>query len=59
MTISVNAASEVLRDAMRDTVKKHSLWFLIQGGLMVLAGIVALVYPVIASVAIVRAGSVV
>lgn len=41
MTISVNAASEVLRDAMRETVKKHSLWFLIQGGLMVLAGIVA------------------
>jgi uncharacterized membrane protein HdeD (DUF308 family) len=38
---------------MRQTVKRHSLLYLIQGGLMVLAGIVALVYPIFSSLAVV------
>ncbi|UCG14875.1 MAG: HdeD family acid-resistance protein [Deltaproteobacteria bacterium] len=38
---------------MRETVKRQSLWYLIQGGLMVLAGILALVYPLLSSVAVV------
>ena len=42
-----------MRAAMRETVKRHSLWYLIQGGLMVLAGILALVYPVLSSVGVV------
>jgi uncharacterized membrane protein HdeD (DUF308 family) len=53
MSISLAAASEVMREAMRETVKKHSLWYLIQAGLMVVAGILAFVYPVLSSVAVV------
>ena len=51
--MSLEAASQALREAMRDTVKKHSTWYLIQGGLMVVAGILALLYPLLSSVALV------
>ncbi|MCP4382921.1 MAG: HdeD family acid-resistance protein [Hyphomicrobiales bacterium] len=53
MAVSLDAAAEVFRDAMRETVKKHSLWYLIKGILLVVAGILAIVYPVISSVAFV------
>lgn len=53
MTISLEAAAEVLREAMRETVRRHSLWYLIQGGLMIVAGVLALIYPVVASFAVV------
>jgi len=42
MSMSVEAAAQALREAMRETVKRHSLWYLIQGALMVVAGILAL-----------------
>jgi uncharacterized membrane protein HdeD (DUF308 family) len=51
--ISLEAASQVMRDAMRQTVKRHSLWYLVQGGLMVITGIFALLYPVFSSLAVV------
>lgn len=51
--ISLESAAQVMREAMRQTVKRHSLWYLIQGGLMVLAGMVALIYPVFSSLAVV------
>ena len=35
MAITVNEASAVLREAVRDTIRKRSLLFLIQGGVMV------------------------
>jgi uncharacterized membrane protein HdeD (DUF308 family) len=38
---------------MRETVRRHSLWYLVQGALMVLAGLLALVYPVVSSAAVV------
>ncbi len=53
MAIPLDAAAAAMRDAMRETVKRYSLWYLIQGILMILAGVLALVYPFIASVAIV------
>ena len=53
MTMSLDAAAQVMREAMRETVRRHSLWYLLQGGLMVLAGILALVYPVASSFAVV------
>jgi uncharacterized membrane protein HdeD (DUF308 family) len=43
-----------MREAMRETVKRYSIWYLLQGILLVVAGVLALVYPLIASVAIVR-----
>ena len=55
MTMSLDAAAQVMREAMREKVKRHSLWYLIQGGVMVLAGILALVYPVLSSFAVVFA----
>jgi hypothetical protein len=45
MTMSLESAALAMREAMRETVRKYSLWYLIQGALMVLGGILALVYP--------------
>jgi uncharacterized membrane protein HdeD (DUF308 family) len=53
MAISIDAAAAAMREAMRETVKRYSLWYLLQGILMVVAGILALIYPMIVSVAIV------
>ena len=55
MTMSLHAAARVMREAMREEVKRHSLWYLVQGGVMVLAGILALVYPAVSSFAAVFA----
>src|SRR6266478_1864000 len=51
MTMSLDAAAQVMREAMRETVRRHSLWYLVQGGVMILAGILALIYPVASSFA--------
>ena len=51
--MSLDAAAQVMREEMRRTVKRYSFWYLVQGGLMILAGILALVYPAISSVAVV------
>ena len=53
MAIPLDEAAAALRDAMRETVKRYSLWYLIQGVLLIVAGVLALVYPLIASVGIV------
>jgi uncharacterized membrane protein HdeD (DUF308 family) len=53
MSISLDAAAEVFRQAMRETVKRYSLWYLIQGVLLIVAGIFAIIYPVISSVAVI------
>jgi len=53
MTMSLEAAAQAMREAMRETVKRYSLWYLIQGALMVLGGVVALIYPIVSSVAVV------
>jgi len=53
MALSLDAAAEVFRDAMRDTVKRYSLWYLIQGVLLIVAGILAIIYPVVSSAAVI------
>ena len=53
MTMSVGAAAQALREATRETVRRYSTWYLIQGVLMVIAGIVALLYPFVSSAALV------
>jgi len=45
MAVSVNEASAVLRAAVRDTIRKRSLLFMIQAAVMVLAGVLALIFP--------------
>ena len=51
MAMSLDAAAEVMREAMRETVKRHSLWYLLQSALMIVAGILALLHPGVSSVA--------
>jgi len=53
MTMSVEAAAQALREATREVVRRYSTWYLIQGILMALAGIVALIYPFVSTVALV------
>jgi uncharacterized membrane protein HdeD (DUF308 family) len=53
MAIPLDAAAAAVREAMRETVKRYSLWYLLQGVLMVLAGVLAVIYPLLASVAMV------
>lgn len=53
MAIPLEAAAAAMREAMRETVKRYSLWYLLQGVLMVAAGVLALIYPLLASVAMV------
>ena len=53
MTMSLDDAAQVMREAMRETVKRHSLWYLVQGGVMIVAGILALIYPIASSFAVV------
>ena len=53
MALSLDAAAEVFREAMRETVKRYSLWYLIEGVLLIAAGVLAIIYPVLSSVAVV------
>ena len=53
MAMTMAQASAAMREAMRETVKKYSTWYLLEGVFLVIAGIVALIYPHIASVALV------
>jgi uncharacterized membrane protein HdeD (DUF308 family) len=54
MSITVNDASAVLRQAVRDTIRKRSLLFLIQGGVMVIAGVLALLFPALMSTGLIE-----
>ena len=49
MAVTVNEASAILRAAVRDTIRKRALLFLIQGAALVLAGVLALIFPVFSS----------
>lgn len=51
-TLSLSAASEALRLAMRETIRRHSMLYLIQGVLMVIGGVVAVIYPLFSTVAL-------
>jgi len=52
-SLTAESASEVLRESMRESVRRHSAWYLLQSVLMVLAGVLALVFPALSSVALV------
>jgi len=53
MATTVNEASAVLRAAVRDIIRKRSLLFLVQGAVMVVAGVLALILPALASTGLV------
>lgn len=50
--ISLESASQVMREAMREAIKRYSIWYVVQGGLMMLAGAFAFVYPILPSSAV-------
>lgn len=50
--MTLDAAAEAMRDATRKTVRRGSLLYLMQGILLVIAGVLALVYPLITNVAL-------
>jgi uncharacterized membrane protein HdeD (DUF308 family) len=50
--LSLDAASSAMREALQETVRKNSLLFLVQAALMVVAGLVAFIYPLYSSVAL-------
>jgi uncharacterized membrane protein HdeD (DUF308 family) len=54
MSITVNDASAVLRQAVRDTIRKRSLLFLLQGGVMIVAGFLALLFPALMSTGLIE-----
>jgi uncharacterized membrane protein HdeD (DUF308 family) len=47
VAITVNEASAVLRAAVQDNFRRRTLLYLVQGGILVLAGALALVFPII------------
>jgi uncharacterized membrane protein HdeD (DUF308 family) len=51
--ISVNQASAVLRQAMRETMQRRSLLYLVQGGVLVVAGAAALISPLFAAIGLI------
>lgn len=47
MAITVNEASSVLREAVRENIRSRSLLYLVEGVLLVVAGLLALIFPAI------------
>lgn len=52
MTVTAREAAAVLRVEVRNTIRKRSLLFLVQGLGLVLAGVLCLFYPLVASTGI-------
>jgi uncharacterized membrane protein HdeD (DUF308 family) len=53
MSMSLESAAGVMREVMREKVKRHSTWYMFQGALMVLTGILAIAHPDMSSIALV------
>lgn len=51
MSYSITAASQILRDAVQLQFQRYSLWYMAQGGLIALTGIIAVIFPLIYSTA--------
>lgn len=51
--ITLEQAALIMRSAMREAMKRHSKWYIGQGALMMAAGIVGLLFPVISSLAVI------
>src|SRR3954452_23415475 len=53
MSMSLDAAAEAFRDAMRQTVRRYSLWYLVEGVLLIITGVLAIIYPIFSSATVV------
>ena len=50
MAQSVSAAAQAMKEALADSVRKRALWFIVQGVLMAIAGLVAIAFPLVSSI---------
>ena len=46
---SLDAAAEIYREALRDRVKRHALLYVSEGILLAVAGVFAIIYPLVSS----------
>jgi uncharacterized membrane protein HdeD (DUF308 family) len=53
MANDLESAATAFRTAMRETIKRHSFWYLVQGVLLLIGGILAIIYPLMSAVAVV------
>ena len=53
MSIPPSTAYQMYRDAVRESVRRQSRWHLIHGVLLIVAGLVAILMPVVSSIAVV------
>ena len=51
--ITISQAAAVLRQAMRDTMRRRSLIYLVHGAVLVVAGIAAIVSPLFAALGLI------
>lgn len=49
MAVNLDAAAEIYRDSMRDSVKRHWLLHMIEAVVLIVAGLAAIVFPVFSS----------
>jgi uncharacterized membrane protein HdeD (DUF308 family) len=52
MAYSLEAAAEIYREALRDRVRRYALLYICEGVLLALAGVLAIIYPLVSSAAI-------
>lgn len=53
MANDLDAASGTIHEAMREAFRRHAFWYLLQGILLVVSGILAIIYPLISALAVV------
>lgn len=53
MAQTLSAAAQLMKEAFAEAVRKRSLWLIVQGGLMTIAGVVAIFFPLFSGFAVV------
>ena len=53
MANDLEFAAEAFRSAMREAIRRHSFWYLVQGILLLIGGALAIIYPLVSAVAVV------
>ena len=53
MAQTLSAAAQSMKEAFAEALRKRSLWLIVQGGLMTIAGIVAIFFPLFSGLAVV------
>jgi uncharacterized membrane protein HdeD (DUF308 family) len=51
--ITLDQAAEAMRDAMRSAIRRNFVFYLLQGVLLIVTGVFALIFPVLSTVAVI------